>query len=375
MPTDVFNNLIIRNYMKKLIYLAVVLVFAACGKPKDKNAELAKLKKERNELNVKISALEKELGKTTVVAVSDVSVQEIIPTTFKNYLEVQGKVDAEQNVQVNPEAPGVITGIYVAAGQRVSRGQVLAQLDDKVLRQNIAQLQTQLELANSLYRRQKNLWDQKIGTEVQFLTAKSQKEGLERQMGVLRSQQSLYKIKSPISGTVDRMDLKLGQAVSPGMPGITVVNTNDLKVKAQVAESYAGRVNQGDEVEIILPDVPDSLKTRVTFASRVIDPISRSFNVDVKLPGKSAYRPNMLAILRIVDYKIENAITVPINAIQKSETADYVFVAENGKAKRVNVRTGKVSEGKAEILVGLKAGDKVVVTGMQDLNEGDPVKF
>jgi RND family efflux transporter MFP subunit len=361
--------------MKKLIYLAVIVVIAACGKPKDKKAELEQYKKERNELNIKIAALEKEVGVKIEKNAADVSVIELSPATFRNYVEVQGKVDAKENVQVNPEAPGVITAIFVSAGQRVGRGQTLAQLDDKVLRQSISQLQTQLELANSLYRRQKNLWDQKIGTEVQFLTAKSQKEGLERQMGVLRSQQSLYRIKSPISGTVDQMELKLGQAVSPGMPGITVVNTSNLRVKALVAESYAGRVNQGDEVEIILPDVPDSVKTRVTYASRVIDPVSRSFNVEVKLPAKASYRPNMLAVLRIVDYKIDKALTVPINAIQKSETADYVYVAENGKAKRVNVRTGKVSEGQAEILVGLKEGDKVIVHGMQDLNEGDPVKF
>ncbi len=375
MPTDVSSNLIIKMKMKHIIYLAVILVIAACGKPKDKKAELAEMKKERAELDKKIIALEKEVGVKAVQAVADVAVQEIIPATFKNYLEVQGRVDAAQNVQVNPEAPGVITNIYVTAGQRVSRGQVLAQLDDKVLRQSISQMRTQLELANTLYRRQKNLWDQKIGTEVQYLTAKSQKEGIERQMGVLRSQQSMYQMKSPISGTVDKMDLKLGQAVSPGMPGITVVNTNNLKVEADIAESYAGRVNQGDEVEVILPDVPDSLSTRVSFASRVIDPISRSFNVEIKLPARSVYRPNMLAVLRIVDYKVTNAITVPVNSIQKSETADYVFVVENGKAKRVNVRTGKVSDGKAEILVGLKAGDKVVVSGMQDLNEGEPVKF
>jgi len=377
MPTDVFNsnNLIIKYNMKKLIYLAAILVLAACSKPTDKKAELAKLKKERNDLNAKISALEKETGAKTVQGVADVSVVEITPITFRNYVEVQGKVDAEDNVQVNPETPGVVTAIYVTAGQHVGRGQVIAQLDDRVLRQSISQLQTQLELATSLYNRQKNLWDQKIGTEVQYLTAKSQKEGLERQMGVLRSQQSLYRMKSPISGTVDQMELKLGQAVSPGMPGVTVVNTSNLKVKALVAESYAGRVSQGDEVEIILPDVPDSVKTKVTFASRVIDPVSRSFSVEVKLPAKKIYRPNMLALLRIVDYKIENAITVPVNAIQKSETADYVFVAESGKAKRVNIRTGKISDGKAEILVGLKAGDKVIVSGMQELNEGEPVKF
>lgn len=361
--------------MKQIIYLAAILLIAACGKPKDKKAELEKLKKERNELSTKIAALEKEVGATAVLDISEVSVQEVIPSTFRNFLEIQGRVDAEENVQVNPEAPGVITAIYVSPGQYVKRGQVLAQLDDKVLRQSIAQLQTQLDLANTLYNRQKSLWDQKIGTEVQFLTAKSQKEGVERQMGVLRSQQSMYKIKSPISGTVDKMDLKLGQSVSPGVPGLTVVNTSNLKVKANVAESYAGRVNQGDEVQVVLPDVPDSLKTKVSFASKVIDPVSRSFDVEIKLPARNIYRPNMLAVLRIVDYKAENAITVPVNSIQKSETADYVYIVENGKAKRANIRTGKVSEGKAEVLVGLKAGDKVIVAGMQELNEGSPVKF
>lgn len=361
--------------MKTIIYLAVIILIAACGKPKDKKAELEKLKKERNELNTKITELEKEVGIKTVQQVSDVAVMEVSPATFRSFVQVQGKIDAEENVAVSPEAPGVITAIYVAAGQRVNRGQVLAQLDDKVLRQSIAQVQTQLDLATTLYNRQKNLWDQKIGTEVQFLTAKTQKEGAEKQLAVLRSQQSMYRMLSPISGTIDKMDLRLGQAVSPGAGGITVVNANDLKVKALVAESYASRVNQGDEVQIILPDVPDSLKTKISFASKVIDPVTRSFNVEVKLPSKSSYRPNMLAVLKIVDYKIANALTVPVNAIQKSETADYVFVAENGKAKRVNIRTGKVSEGSAEVLVGLKAGDKVIISGMQDLNEGDPVRL
>src|SRR5690606_18920280 len=193
--TPIKNN---SKKMKTVIYLAVIVVLAACGKPKDKKAELEKLKKERTELNTKIAALEKEAGVKTVQQVSDVTVLELTPSTFRSFVEVQGKIDAEENVQVNPEAPGVITAIYVAAGQRVSRGQVLAQLDDKVLRQSIAQVQTQLDLATTLYNRQKNLWDQKIGTEVQFLTAKTQKEGAEKQLAVLRSQQSMYRMLSPI---------------------------------------------------------------------------------------------------------------------------------------------------------------------------------
>ncbi|WP_256012625.1 efflux RND transporter periplasmic adaptor subunit [Desertivirga xinjiangensis] len=361
--------------MKNLIYLTVLAFVVACGKPKDKKAELAELKKQRTAINAQIAELEKEVGGTKNIETADVSVIELRPVTFKSYVEVQGKVDAQENVQVSSETPGVITAIYVRAGQNVSKGQVLAQLDDKVLRQNVAQLQTQLELATTLYQRQKNLWDQKIGTEVQYLNAKTQKEGVERQIAVLRSQLAMYRMKSPISGTVDQMDLKLGQSINPGMPGITVVNASNLRVKAEVAESYAGRVNSGDEVNVVLPDVPDSLQTKVTFASKVIDPASRSFGVEVKLPSRKNYRPNMLAILKIVDYKVNDAITIPVNAIQKSESGEYVFVSDNGKAKKVDIKTGKVSDGQAQVISGLKAGDKVVTLGFQDLNEGDTLRF
>ncbi|RZM26247.1 MAG: efflux RND transporter periplasmic adaptor subunit, partial [Pedobacter sp.] len=227
---------------------------------------------------------------------------------FRNFLEVQGKVDAEDNVEISPEVPGSVTGVFVKVGQQVSKGQVIAQLNDKVLSQSVAQLQTQLELATTVFNRQKNLWDQKIGTEVQYLTAKSQKEGLQRQLSGLQSQQGMSKIKSPVSGTVDAMDLKIGQAVAPGQPtGIRIVNASKLKVVALVAETYAGRVNQGDQVEVSLPDVPDSLQARISFAAKVIDPVSRGFSVEVKLPSNKSFRPNMVAVLKIVDYQNDKA--------------------------------------------------------------------
>ncbi len=363
--------------MRTILSIAIVFFLASCaGKSTDKKSELEKLRKERTAINSKIATLEAEIGTSGMAtAAKEVSVTEISESNFKNYVEVQGKVDAEENVQVTPEAAGVITNVYVKIGQKVNRGQVLAQIDDKVLDQSLAELETQLQLANTLFQRQKNLWDQKIGTEVQFLNAKTQKEGAERRIATLRSQASMYKIKSPISGTVDEMDLKVGQAVMPGSSGIRVINASNLKVKAQLAESYAARVTQGDEVSVIFPDITDTLKTKVFFASKTIDPISRSFNVEVKLPSKSTYRPNMLAVLKIVDYRNDDALTIPINSIQKAESGDYVFIAENGKAKRVAITTGKVSDGQAEILSGLKAGDKVVTTGFQDLTEGDIVKF
>lgn len=362
--------------MKTILFITAAVFLASCGgKDTDKKSQLDALKKERIELNAKIEKLESEVGIAAAAEdVKDVNILELAESSFKNYLEVQGKIDAEENVQVNPEAPGVVTAVYARIGQNVSRGQVLAQIDDQVLRQNISELQTQLDLATTLYERQKNLWDQKIGTEVQFLNAKTQRDAAQRRIATLRSQMSMYKIKSPISGTIDAMDLKVGQAVSPGMSGIRVVNASKLKAKAQVAESYASRVNQGDNVQVILPDVPDTVSTKISFAAKTIDPVSRSFNVEIKLPSNRLYRPNMLAVLKIVDYQNLKALVIPVNAIQKAENGDYVFVSENGKAKRVNIQSGKMSEGRAEILSGLKAGDKVIVAGTEGLSPGDLVK-
>ena len=363
--------------MKRILFIAAIAFLAACSQPKDKKTELADLKKQRIELDNKIAKLQLEIGESdsTKAIVREVSVFELTQTTFKNYLEIQGKIDAEENVQVNPEAQGVVTAVYVKIGQNVSKGQTLAQIDDKVARQSIAELQTQLELATTLYNRQKNLWDQKIGTEVQFISAKTQKEAAERRISTVRSQINMYKIKSPINGSIDAMDLKVGQAVAPGMSGIRVINTSNLKAKAQVAETYAGRVSQGDEVNVIFPDAADSLKTKINFASKTIDPASRSFEVQINLPSNKKYRPNMLAVLKIVDYQNNKALVIPINAIQKAENGDYVFTAIDGKAKKVIVKTGKTYAGKVEILAGLSAGDKVIIAGIQDLNDGDAIKF
>jgi len=362
--------------MKKIILISAAVFLASCGgKPTDKKAELDALKKERTELNAKIEKLEGEVGIAAAANdVKDVNILEVAESSFQNYLEVQGKIDAEENVQVNPEAQGVVTAVFARIGQSVSKGQVLAQIDDQVLRQNISELQNQLDLATTLFERQKNLWNQKIGTEVQYLSAKTQKDAAERRIATLRSQISMYKIKSPINGSIDAMDLKVGQAVMPGMSGIRVINANKLTAKAQIAESYAGRVNQGDQVELILPDVPDTVSTKISFAAKTIDPVSRSFNVEIKLPSNRNYRPNMLAVLKIIDYQNSKALVIPVNAIQKAEVGDYVFISENGKAKRVNIQIGKISEGRAEILSGIKAGDKVIVAGMNGLSSGDLIK-
>lgn len=362
--------------MKKLLYIPAILLLAACGGKKDKKAELADLQKQQQEINAKITKLQAETGSVDSTKAVEVGVMAVAPGEFTNYVQIQGKIDAQDNVTAFSQMAGTITRIFVKPGQHVSRGQVLVQLDNSVLQQSIAQAEAQLSLARTVYQRQKNLWDQKIGTEVQFLQAQTNYQAGQKSISALRQQANMYRIVSPISGTIDQMDLKLGQAISPGQQGqgIRIVNADVLKVKADVPESYVGSVSTGNSVKILVPDAKDSLETKVTFAAKAIDPTSRSFAVEVKLPHRASLRPNMTAILKIADYSKTNAIAIPVKSVQRSEEGDYVFVNFNNIAKRTPVKVGATYGGKSEILSGLKAGDQIITEGASDIEDGDKVK-
>ncbi|MFB9844690.1 efflux RND transporter periplasmic adaptor subunit [Mucilaginibacter ginsenosidivorans] len=360
--------------MKKLLYIPAILLFAACSQPKDKKAQLTDLKKQQADLSAKISKLEKEVGTTDSVKSTDVAVMDVQKQSFTNYINLQGKIDAKDNVQAFPQAQAVITAIYVKVGDHVNKGQTLVQLDNSVLKQNIAQAQTQADLAKTLFERQKNLWDQKIGTEVQYLQAQSNMQSAQKQVASLREQSDMYRIVSPITGTVDQMDLKLGQAASPATTFIRIVNTDYLKVKADVPESYSSNIKLGDKVNVVVPDANDSLMAKVTFAGRVIDPSSRSFPIEIQLPGRKTLRPNMTVVLKIADYSKSNAIVVPINAIQKSENGDYVFINVNNTARKKVITEGASYGGLVEVKTGLNVGDKLITDGSTEVEDGDKVK-
>ncbi len=365
--------------MKKNIpFILVAMIVVACGQKNNhgKQEELLSLKKQHAEITEKIARLEAELGTSNdEKKMSEVGVQAVQSSVFRSYIEIQGKVDAEQNVNVSPEAQGIIKSLYIQVGQHVQQGQVLAQIDDLILKQNIAELQTQIDLTNQLFQKQKNLWEQKIGTEVQFLNVKAQKEALERKMATLKSQSSLYQIKAPIAGVVDVMDLKVGQAVAPGSPGIKIVNQNHLKVKALVPDSYVAKIRVGNAVIVEFPDLHTQLNAQLNFMANAIDPVTRSFGVEIKLPTNSNYRPNMLAVLKVLDYQNNKAITLPISCIQKSESGDFVYLAVGKVAQKAVVKIGRTYAGKAEVIHGLKVGDKVIVVGATDVNDGDLLKY
>ncbi len=304
-----------------------------------------------------------------------VEVLTLQPQVFNNYVEVQGKVDADENVSVNAEMPGTVSKVHVQLGDQVSTGQVLAELDSKVIQQGIAEVQTALELATTLFEKQKNLWEQKIGTEVQYLGAKSQKESLEKRMASLQEQLKMSKIVSPINGIVDAIDIKLGQATMPGIPAMRVVNMNSLKVKGEVAESYLAKVKSGNDVIVIFPDMMDTVRTRITYAAKVISPLNRTFTATVNLDGKKEYHPNMIAILKIVDYSNPKAFVVPVSTIQRAQEGDFILLGENKKVKKAKVKVGRTYNGSAEILEGLQEGDQLIIKGFQELNEGEAINY
>lgn len=360
----------------KFLYIILASVIVACS-PSDKKAELEKLKKQKAELETKIATIEEELSKADTTSkdkASEVAVMALSPQLFKTFIEIQGKVDADENVSLSSEMPGTVTKINVKVGDEVTKGQVLAETDTRAAQQQLNDLQTNLDLAKQVFEKQKNLWEQKIGTEIQYLSAKTTKESLENKMAALQEQIRMSKVVSPINGTVDAVNIKIGQAIAPGIPAINVINFANLKVKADVAESYSSRVKTGNEVQVFFPDMKDSVVSKVNYASRAINAMTRTFGVEVLLDKTKDYHPNMVAKLRINDYvSSKPEIVVPVKFIQKGTNESFVLVAENGKAVKKSIKISREYAGLAEVVEGLKEGDQLITAGYDLVNAGDLV--
>lgn len=373
--------------MKKFRWLILSIVFlAACQqqKPTDKKAQLDKLQKEQADLTDKITKLQKEISASDTsrknLAVL-VSFDTLAPVLFAHYIEIQGKVESDQNVEVRPQTPGSVTAVNVAEGDEVSPGQVLATLDASVIQAQMQTVQTQMDLANTIYKKTKSLYDQNIGTQVQLLQSQNNVQSLQKQMDVLNQQFEMTKIKSPINGTVDDVELKVGELASPASatPAFRVVNMSNLKATAKVAENYVGKIRIGDQVTVSFPDLNKEWNQHISNVAQYIDPNSRSFTVEAKLFGAdpTVMRPNMLTVLKIKDYANPKAIVVPVNILQTGDSTKFLFLAvdENGKwiARKRNVNVGQDYSGMAEVTSGLREGDHVITTGYQDIEDGQAI--
>ena len=369
--------------MKNLIYLSFIALFlAACGGGQnDPAAKLAQLKDQKAKIEAEITELEKTVASTDKAPkMRTVSLTEVKTEAFRHFIDLQGKVDAEESVMATAKMPGSLTRVLVNNGDNVRQGQLLAEIDNSVMTKTLAEMEGQLRTAEDIYNRQKGLWDQKIGTEIQFIQAKTAKESIERSMATMREQMSMTRIYAPTSGTVDLVLLRQGQAIAPGMPLCNIVNLSKLKIKGEVTEAFSSKVKRGDKVQVFFPDLNKEITTTVTYVSKTINPMTRTFTVECALPAGADYRANQIAVMKIVDYQNPNAVTVPVNVIQTSADGDFVLIAEKTSDKQATVKRAAIKQGNnyngiVEVLNGLKKGDFVISTGFQDVNSGETVVF
>lgn len=396
--------------MKQYLIVAVALmILSSCGASKkdkdaalnDKKATLAKLKKEKGTLDEQILALEKDIVKldpasSTAQKPKLVAVKELQPTVFDHFIDLQGRIDAENISYISPRTgPAQVKAVYVTKGSNVKKGQLLLKLDDAIVRQNYAaakqgleSIKTQLAYAKDIYQRQKNLWDQNIGTEVQLITAKNNVTTLENQLKsaeenvkVVQEQMNTSNVYSDVNGVANEVNIKVGEIfqgmTAQGTPQIKIINNSSLKVIGNIPENYLKSVSNGTPVITEIPDVNKKFNTSVSFVGASIDPLTRGFNVEAKLPSDPALRPNQIALMKIKDYSATNAMAIPVATLQNDEKGKFVMVAvtENGKliARKRPVNIGLLNRDILEIRTGLQPGDKLITEGFQSLYEGQVI--
>ena len=376
----------------KISLISVLVAFSACtgneksGSLNDKKNKLAALKKEVSALETEIAtqdtaAANQATGKLVVTAV-------LAAQSFNHYIDLQGKIESESVSYVTARGGGgQVKGLFVKRGDVVSKGKLIVKLDDAIQRQaliaaeqGLQTLNTQLSFANTLLQKQKNLWEQNIGTEVQLISAKNNVEILENQLKtaqeqvkVSREQVLFTSVYSDVDGVVEEVNVRVGELfVGPGQ--IKIVNTTRLKVTAEVPENYSQRVKTGTKLTINLPDLQKSIQAPISVVGKIINPNSRSFYIEAKVAADKDLRPNQIALVQILDYSTENAISIPVNTLQNDETGKYVMVAVNEKGKLIArkrmVTVGEFYKNQLEIKTGLQAGDQIVTEGFQSLYDG-----
>jgi len=373
--------------MKYLIFGILIVSTFACknsdeipedleGKRKyltEKKAELKKLQEKIDAVNKEITQLDPPKEKAAL-QVETITLQ---PTEFKRFIDVQGQVVADDVVNASSDIGGRIMSLNVKEGDRVTRGSLIAVTDMSTLETQIAEINTALTLATTVFERQERLWNQNIGSELQFLEAKTNKERLEKSLSTLNSQIAKKNVYAPISGIVDKEFLSQGETAAPGMPIVQILNTSKLKIVADLQESMLGTVKRGDLVEIYLPALDKTTKNKISMLGRTIDPANRTFKIEVATGSMNGQlKPNLMAQVKFNDLSQKDAIMIPIDAIQEDVRGNkFVFVTkEVGKEKRAEKRLIEIGESngtEAIVIIGLDANDQLITAGGMNLSEND----
>lgn len=385
--------------MKKIIILILAIIVVSCSKQEAtasvdeviKEGNLEKIKAKRDEVLKSYDELSQKLSKLEeAIAEKDpnkklplVTIFTIKKEAFQHFIDIQGDVETKQNLLIYPEYSGVLQNVYVTEGQKVRKGQLLAKIDDGGLSSQLAQLRTQLQLAKTTYERQKRLWDQKIGSEIQYLQAKANYESQQNAVNQVSAQLAKTNITAPFSGSIDEVIAEQGSVVSPGSGGLMrIVNLDNMYVKAAVPENYLGTISKNASVTVEFPSLGKTVTGKVRQVSDFIDPNNRTFAVEIDVPNKDKeIKPNLVARLAINDYESKDAILIPDNIIQENAKGEkFVFIVSNKQEDQATVTRTKVTTGLSynntiEITSGLKPEDVIVKDGAVTLRDGVTVKI
>ncbi|MBU6157396.1 MAG: efflux RND transporter periplasmic adaptor subunit [Bacteroidetes bacterium] len=382
--------------MQKITWIMAMtgmMIFLSCGKGNQQSNALAakkealeSLKKKQAALAVEIKKLEDEIASLDTGKINSgklVGVEPVVVEDFVHYIDLQGKIDADQISYIAPPngQGGVVTALYVKEGEYVKKGQRILQMDDRLLQQQIKVSQTQLGLAKEVYQRTQKLWEQKIGSEIQLLQAKAQVEALERGIATAQEQIRQFAVVSPVDGIVDQVNVKVGELFTGANQlgyQIRVVDNSILKAIVEVPENYMSRVKTGSEVVVEIPDLQKTYKSTIRRTSQVINPNTRTFTLEAAIPGGEV-RPNSVAAIKIKDYAAAHSIVIPLNIIQTDDKGKYVYVAEkdtkgNKVAVKKMITMGETYGDKAQILTGLSSDMILITEGYQSLYNGQGIR-
>jgi len=384
--------------MKKILYISLLgLLITSCGGDSktasvDKAIEskdLATIKASRAEIQKQYDAIGAELAKLDLaIAELDTLKKSALVTTvivndtiFTHYINIQGNVDTKQNLIIYPEYSGVLSQVYVKSGQKVNKGQILARIDDGGLSNQLAQMETQATLAKTTFERQKNLWDKKIGSEIQYLQAKTNYEAQMKAVAQMRAQLGKTIVKAPFSGVIDEVITEKGQVVGPGQQLMRIVNLSDMYVSANVPESFIGKIKNGAIVDVEVKSTGKIYKGKVRQIGNYINPNNRNFSIEVAVPNSdNLLRPNQVAVLKIEDYKKPNAILVPESIVTENAVGEKIIytVDTSGKEPKAIKKTivvGLTSGANIEVKSGLNKGEQIIIEGARSVQNGDVVEI
>lgn len=376
--------------MKTIKYIIPFLAIAAVSCEQPKAQGLAELRAERDSLSTlnstiqaRLLELDEEIAlKDSSLSYTTVSTHNVTTGPFNHYFQVYGSVEADRNVTLYAESAGMIERVNVREGQTVKQGQRLLEIDDEIILNNISEVQTSLELAEELYKKQERLWNQNIGSEVQYLEAKNNYESLNSRLATLESQLRMANLTAPFAGVVDEVFLKAGEYAAPGTPIVRLVNMSQVYVTADVPESYVNRVETGSEVTLYFRSINDTITANIIQVGQFINPDNRTFKIKVGIDGGAGkYKPNMMAGVRIRDYGVDTAVVLPNHLIQQDQNGrSFVYVinrSENdlGKVERRIIGTGLSYEGETEVRSGLSGGELIVDRGARSIQDGERIRI